>query len=187
MKEKWKDVHIEGFEDIYQISNKGRFKRKKHTALSRRGNRFGSYDVIETRAEVMMKARRSKKYPHKFVTIDRMVDDIRLRKTVYIHRMVAGAFVPNPYNLEKATVIDGNWDNLTSDNIRWISQSELSATAMKNHPENSQRIGKFQREKGSVTEELITKMRERRSQGMKYREIAVEFDVSVSTVYKYTS
>jgi hypothetical protein len=46
------------------------------------------------------------------------------QKRAYIHRLVAEAFIPNPYNLSDVDHIDRNKHNNSIDNLRWVSREE---------------------------------------------------------------
>jgi len=46
------------------------------------------------------------------------------RKTKYIHRLLAEAFIPNPKNLPEIDHIDRNPLNNSLDNLRWVSSSQ---------------------------------------------------------------
>lgn len=50
--------------------------------------------------------------------------DDRKPITVYCHRMVALALIPNPLNLEQVNHIDGNKENFHPTNLEWVSPSE---------------------------------------------------------------
>ena len=45
-------------------------------------------------------------------------------KTVYVHRLIASAFIPNPDNLPTVNHIDGDTSNNSVDNLEWVSYSE---------------------------------------------------------------
>ena len=120
--------------------------------------------------------------------MDRRIEGKLLRKTIYIHKAIAEAFVPNPYNLKRATVIDGDWTNLIPSNIRWISQSELSTNMMKKNPSHQGRLAKWNKEnRRALNDWEIAKIKESRAKGISYRKLAELFEVSVGTIYKYSN
>lgn len=48
----------------------------------------------------------------------------RPRKCLYVHRLVAQAFIPNPLGLRDVDHIDGNPTNNVVENLRWVSHKE---------------------------------------------------------------
>lgn len=46
------------------------------------------------------------------------------RKRIFIHRLVAELFLPNPHNLPQVNHIDGNKNNSKVTNLEWVSVSE---------------------------------------------------------------
>src|SRR5436305_10855133 len=103
MVEEWRRVPIEGFEDLYQISNFGRVKR----AHDRNGNRY-----VRGKCDFILKQRLSNKgYP-----VVMLWNYPKYRK-VLIHRMVALAFIPNPANLPYVNHKDHGRDNNLVENL----------------------------------------------------------------------
>lgn len=109
MKEVWKD--IPDYEGLYQVSNLGRIKR-----IFRNGNEHflsGRKDK-DGYIEVILSKNKGKKFRR-------------------VHRLVAEAFIPNPYNKPQVNHKDRNKENNTVDidnpqgnttNLEWTTCSE---------------------------------------------------------------
>ncbi len=90
--EEWKDVV--GAEEYYQISSFGRVKNKG-TGEILKPSKSGAYRHIELRYGI--------------------------NRNFLIHRMVAEAFIPNPFNLRCVNHIDENKENNHVDNLEWCT------------------------------------------------------------------
>lgn len=105
----WKDVV--GYEGIYMVSSLGRV-----TILSK---------------NKVFKDGRIRKYPPRLLVANTKNKDgycvsilTKNNKTKYLltHRLVAKAFLPNPYNLPIVEHLDCNKNNNTVFNLRWCTQ-----------------------------------------------------------------
>lgn len=185
--EHWKSIKDPKWSDRYMISDQGRVKRVAFVGTQMWSNRFSDRrEVIHTFGERIVKPRTTKNNPHLFVSLERRDNGNLKRKTLYVHKAMAEAFVPNPDRLKRATVIDGDWTNLVPSNIRWISQSELSTTMMENHPELRNRLAEHNKAKKLLSDWEIAKIKESRANGITYRKLAALYEVSVSTIHKYS-
>lgn len=61
--------------------------------------------------------------PNGYSDVDLNMKDIR-KCGMYIHRLVALAFIPNPYNKPNVNHKDLNKQNNTVDNLEWVTQKE---------------------------------------------------------------
>ena len=107
----WKD--IEGYEGLYQISNKGRVKSLKcgkERILRPEIDRDGYYKI--------------------------MLYNDSARKTFRLHRLVAQAFIPNLYNKPQVNHLDENKLNNYVENLEWATAKENN-----NHGTRNKRVG----------------------------------------------
>lgn len=102
MKELWKN--IQGYEGLYQISNFGRVKSfRKSTKYSCQSEFILKPSVANTGyAQVCLYANGT-------------------RKKFLVHRLVAGAFIPNPDNLPQINHKDENRLNNHISNLEWCT------------------------------------------------------------------
>lgn len=106
---------IPGFKN-YLISNRGKIK-----SVTRKVWHKGSKTNMTLRGR-MMRQRWNKTCKCYFLDL---IDDNGKRRTVYPHKEVAKAFVPNddPKGLTMIIHHDNNPRNNSSDNLRWMSKS----------------------------------------------------------------
>ena len=105
MQEIWKD--IEEYEGLYQVSNLGRVK-------STYGWNAGSKKYCNR--ELIMKLKISS-VGYYVVTLHKD----KKQKTHNVHRLVAEAFIPNPYNKETVNHKNGDKINNNIDNLEWCT------------------------------------------------------------------
>jgi hypothetical protein len=103
MNEIWKD--IQGYEGLYQVSNHGRVRSFAKDVDK------GKFLKVEPQSGEC-------KYTQ-----------IRLSKNgsckaYYVHRLVACAFLPNPFNLPEVNHKDENKSNNRVDNLEWTTRKE---------------------------------------------------------------
>ena len=100
----WKD--IEGYEGLYQVSNKGRIK---------------SLNRIDSRGRKVNEKILSSKPNNKGYLRVHLYKNGK-RKPFSVHRLVAIAFIPNPNNLLEVNHKDENKENNTVDNLEWCNR-----------------------------------------------------------------
>ena len=106
MEEIWKD--IAGYESLYQVSNLGRVKSLRRLTKCR----GGSYGVVK---EKILKKSLNNGYE-----IVSFIKDNR-HKTYSVHRLVALAFIANPYNLPQINHKDEFKSNNIAKNLEWCT------------------------------------------------------------------
>lgn len=89
---------IKGYEGLYFVDEKGRIYGKKGLEIKPYDNGYG-YMIIDLR------------------------DKSGTKKHKRVHRLVAEAFIPNPYNLPEINHKDENKQNNSADNLEWCTSS----------------------------------------------------------------
>lgn len=102
MKEIWKD--IKDYEELYQVSNLGRVKRKKYKKIF---------------CEKILKQKTDRRGYKRIILSKQGKTKIYL-----VHRLVANAFIENKYNKPYINHKDENTSNNKVDNLEWVTNSE---------------------------------------------------------------
>lgn len=106
--EEWRDVV--GFEQYYQVSNKGRVRSKDRLSKANKNGKCLHYGSIIK--GIINKA-----------GYRRVVIKIRpFSKLIFVHRLVAEAFIPNPNNLPFVNHKDENPLNNCVENLEWCDK-----------------------------------------------------------------
>ena len=102
----WKD--IQGFRDLYQVSNLGNIRRKDSGRMLTPLHLSKGYLGV------------------------RLYETKKIAKTLKIHRLVAEYFIPNNFNLPQVNHKDGNKNNNQVSNLEWCSNSYNMKHALDN-------------------------------------------------------
>jgi len=149
---------IKGYEGYYQASNLGRIK-------SVRSNK------------IMSVKKQSRGYPQ----INFHVNGVR--KILYIHRIIAETFLQNNEKFKTVDHIDENKKNNSVLNLKWCSQNENMILF------HSRRVEKKRMQKHmKLTEKDVNHIRkERICFGVKAKDLAISYRVSVALINKITA
>jgi hypothetical protein len=110
--EEWKVVP--GFSN-YEVSNMGNIRSIERVSIMSNGRVIH----LEGRTKTI------RVHPKNGFLLTDLVDDKRKRRTVYPHKVVALAYIPNPQPRKNKVVVhlDGNLKNNCVDNLAWTSFS----------------------------------------------------------------
>jgi len=165
MHEIWKDV--EGFEGVYQVSNHGKVRSLPRVVTQK--NRGGGFHAQKKPGKIVKGALNSKGY-------------LRVSlggKAVFVHRLVATHFVPNPLDKEQVNHEDGDKLNNRADNLNWKTNQENRDHAVSN---NLHRVSKGEeRDSAILTDEdirWIRKHAQKHHPTMSYKMVADKFNVT---------
>jgi hypothetical protein len=113
MTEEWKD--IEGYENLYQVSNLGRVKSLERYEES------NSFIGVRRRGERILKPIIK---PSGYLQV--ALSKNSKAKTFTVHRLVAQAFIPNPENKPCIDHVNTNPSDNRLENLRWCTHKENS-------------------------------------------------------------
>lgn len=127
--EVWRDVV--GYENLYEVSNYGRVRTNKYktTSSARFSERHWKQRIIKQKFQQRC---RSEKYDARVI----LWKDGK-EKTHLVSRLVAIAFIDNPYNLPQINHIDGEPTNNNVKNLEWCDSKYNNEHARDNNLNNT--------------------------------------------------
>ena len=141
-REIWKDVI--GYEGLYQVSNLGRVKSLDRYVFNSRWN-------IKIHKQVMFLRPHKNNKGYKLLSLTKN----NKSKSFQVHRLVALAFIPNPFNKEQVNHINGIKDDNRVENLEWNTAHENMKHAYKNNLITIDKIRKCVNKSAKVRERPI--------------------------------
>ena len=145
MEEIWKD--IKGFEGLYQVSNLGRVRGLDRIAVSKRGW------SKKVKGEILTPSK------HHYGYLQVSLTKNGKGKSVWIHSLVARAFIPNPYNLPQVNHKDENKTNNRVENLEWCTcgynanygtRRERLSEIQRNDVNKSKKVAQLDKASGTI-------------------------------------
>lgn len=108
----------------YEVSNMGRVKSNNR-----------SYIRSSDNAEIFLSAKLLRFTKHVkgylYISLNKYINSSKIRKTFKVHRLVATAFIPNPFNKEQVNHINGIKTDNRLENLEWATNDENMQHAIK--------------------------------------------------------
>lgn len=145
MEEMWKPVV--GFESRYEVSNMGRVRSLPHETLIER--KKGKPYLLKKRGAYIEPQPRNHGYMSVWL-YGNGGNNGRAGKQYSVHRIVAEAFIPNPFGYEEVNHINENKEDNRACNLEWCSHVQNS-----NHGTRGERIGAWHRENNRRRREML--------------------------------
>lgn len=168
MQEQWLPVHE--YEGIYEVSSLGRIKSCARTRKTKGGG------VAQLPERIRIPGIKREGY-----AFFSMYKDAKSR-VMYLHRLVAIAFLQNPLGLPQVNHKDGDKLNNKAENLEWVTASDNCFHAIR---ENLYVTAKGESSGLSkITELDVLKIRDMASAGIMHKDIAALFPVGRKAITK---
>lgn len=169
-KEEWRPV--QGFEGIYEVSNRGGFRTlEHHVTFPWNGREFTK----------LVRARIHKQHLTDRGYVKLTLKHKGIQTHEFVHRMVARAFIPNPHNLPVVNHLNSNRADNRVENLEWCTLFDNIQHGIKYG--QGHHYGELHG-RSILTDEGVLSIRSRLAQGHSVRSLAEEYRVSDTTIYK---
>lgn len=124
----WKD--IEGYEGLYQVSTDGKVRSCDRWVKCR----GGKFRFLKGKEKSLCDSGKG------YLKVYFGRND---KKSYFIHRLVAQAFIPNPYNRPEVDHIDCDKSNNIVTNLRWVTREENMNNPISKNNSSMSKKGKY--------------------------------------------
>ena len=150
---------VKGYEGLYEVSDTGQVRSVTRECLHKNGN------VIPKVGKVLAQCP-NKNTRYMMCSLWRN----NKAKYYYVHRLVAGAFIPNPDSLPEVNHMDGDRQNNHLSNLEWVTRKGNIRHAIDTG------LLKFQ---NRYTEDTFVSMLQEVIQGTSYQSLTQKYDYKV--------
>ena len=166
---------IAGYEGLYEINNLGEVFRCENIDYRKHYGKIRPFKV--KRIKLKPSVRKKDGYVNVFLFKD------RVKKTYFLHRLVALTFIPNPDNKPEVNHKDKIRTNCLVSNLEWATPLENSQHSWKSGDRKATPIYGEGQGIAKLKNAQVLKIRELYATGRyKYRELAPMFGVSRSAI-----
>lgn len=141
--EEWRDVV--GYEGLYEVSNFGNVRTVARTYEVESSKNGTSYKCVRP---VKSKIKKQTENSNGYLRVNLWKDNSG--KYLFVHRLVADAFIDGKFDGCVVDHIDGNRHNNKVSNLRWCTQSVNIEDAYKRGTRKPSRMSKKEREEHSM-------------------------------------
>lgn len=160
----WSDIN--GYEGMYQVSNKGRIRGLDRIIVQRDGKKQNIRGKI-----IAIGIKNNGYYMGQICSNGKMVN-------FTVHRLMALAFIPKVDGKDFVNHIDGNRANNDINNLEWVSRSENCRHGFERAIKENRKYNNQQR----FTKEDIIKIRTMQKSKITMVQIAKEFNTKSGTI-----
>lgn len=112
------------------------------------------------------------------------------RLTARVHRLVAEAFLPNPYDKPEVNHMDGDKSNPKLTNLEWVTSHENRQHAWDTGLRNKSHLPNYKGEEqknSKLTEQKVVEIRAMRLSGFSFSFLSEKYNVSKRTIGRVVS
>jgi len=182
--DEWKVLIYNGKEMLdYRINFFGKVKSIDRIII----NKAGLHQRLTGKE---MTIRTNSKNPHLFFDSTVRKNDIKIKRSVYIHKALYETFI-GKITKDYVSFKDGDHTNLRPTNLYQITHSELQIRNMFNNPGRRWALQKHNTKSGyykklrKMNKDLINRIKLLSMSELNPKQIASKLDTSLSSVYKY--
>ena len=162
---------VPGYEGLYSVSNTGEIYSEPKLC------RFGVNAMAKRGGKLLRQHPASARTNHLRVYLS---DGCGKKKPMYVHRLVALAFIPNPLGLPAINHKDNNPKNNRVENLEWCTVAQNNAHRLSFGPRKAGNQKGANNSQAKLTDDVVIAIRQRYAECKNASQVAREFGISAT-------